>query len=103
VQVVVPAAFSGIVAAFIIGVSRAFGETMIVAIASGAGPNLTPNPLEAAETIAGHIVRISGGDLSYASLDYESLFALALLLFVITLVLNLISRYLVNRFREAYE
>jgi phosphate transport system permease protein len=103
VQVVVPAAISGIVAAFIIGVSRAFGETMIVAISSGAGPNLTANPFQAAETIAGHIVRISGGDLSYASLDYESLFALALLLFVITLVLNLISRYIVNRFREAYE
>lgn len=103
VQVVVPAAFSGIVAAFILGISRAFGETMIVAIASGAGPNLTLNPFQSAETIAGHIVRISGGDLSYASLDYESLFALALLLFVITLGLNLISRYLVRRFREVYE
>lgn len=103
VQVVVPAAFSGVVAAFIIGISRAFGETMIVAIAAGAGPNLSLNPFQAAETIAGHIVRISGGDLSYASLDYESLFALALLLFVITLMLNLFSRYIVNRFREAYE
>ena len=103
VQVVVPGAFSGVVAAFIIGISRAFGETMIVAIAAGAGPNLTLNPFQAAETIAGHIVRISGGDLSYASLDYESLFALALLLFMITLVLNLFSRYIVNRFREAYE
>lgn len=102
-QVVVPAALSGIVAAFIIGVSRAFGETMIVAIAAGAGPNLTANPFEAAETMAGHIVRISGGDLSYASLDYESLFAIALLLFGITLTLNLISRYIANRFREAYE
>lgn len=103
VQVVVPAAFSGIVAAFIIGISRAFGETMIVAIAAGAGPNLTFNPFRAAETMAGHIVRISGGDLSYASLDYESLFAIALVLFVITLGLNLISRAVVNRYREAYE
>lgn len=103
VQVVVPAAFSGIVAAFIIGISRAFGETMIVAIAAGAGPKLTLNPFSAAETMAGHIVRISGGDLSYASLDYESLFAIALLLFIITLTLNLISRYVVNRFREQYE
>ncbi len=102
-QVVVPAAFSGIVAAFIIGISRAFGETMIVAIAAGAGPNLTFNPFASAETIAGHIVRISGGDLSYASLDYESLFALALVLFVITLALNLISRYVISRFREVYE
>ncbi len=103
VQVVVPAAFSGVVAAFIIGVSRAFGETMIVAIAAGAGPKLTLNPFDSAETIAGHIVRISGGDLSYASLDYESLFALALVLFVITLGLNLISRHIVEKFREAYE
>lgn len=103
IQVVVPAAFSGIVAAFIIGISRAFGETMIVAIAAGAGPKLTFNPFDSAETIAGHIVRISGGDLSYASLDYESLFALALVLFVITLVLNVISRRVVARFREAYE
>ncbi len=103
IQVVVPAAFSGVVAAFIIGVSRAFGETMIVAIAAGAGPKLTLNPFDSAETIAGHIVRISGGDLSYASLDYESLFALALVLFVITLVLNLISRRVVEKFREAYE
>jgi phosphate transport system permease protein len=103
VQVVVPGAFSGLVAAFIIGVSRAFGETMIVAIAAGAGPKLTLNPFQAAETMAGHIVRISGGDLSYASLDYESLFAIALVLFVITLSLNLISRAIVNRFREAYE
>lgn len=103
VQVVVPAAFSGVVAAFIIGISRAFGETMIVAIAAGAGPKLTFNPFSAAETMAGHIVRISGGDLSYATLDYESLFAIALLLFTITLILNLISRYVVNRFREQYE
>lgn len=103
IQVVVPAAFSGVVAAFIIGISRAFGETMIVAIAAGAGPKLTLNPFDSAETIAGHIVRISGGDLSYASLDYESLFALALVLFVITLILNLISRRVVERFREAYE
>lgn len=103
VQVVVPAAFSGVVAAFIIGISRAFGETMIVAIAAGAGPKLTVNPFDSAETIAGHIVRISGGDLSYASLDYESLFALALVLFVITLILNLISRRIVEKFREAYE
>ena len=103
VQVVLPAAFSGVVAAFIIGVSRAFGETMIVAIAAGAGPKLTLNPFQAAETMAGHIVRISGGDLSYATLDYESLFAIALVLFMITLSLNLISRAIVNRFREAYE
>ncbi len=102
-QVVLPAALSGLVAAFIIGVSRAVGETMIVAIAAGATSQLTFNPFEAAETITGHIARISGGDLSYGSLDYRSLFALALTLFVITLGLNLVSRWLVSRFREQYD
>ena len=103
IQVVVPAALSGLVAAFIIGVSRAVGETMIVAIAAGATSQLTFNPFQAAETITGHIARISGGDLSYGSLDYRSLFALALTLFVMTLGLNLLSRWLVSRFREQYD
>ena len=103
VQVVVPAALSGIVAAFIIGISRAVGETMIVALAAGAGPNLTFNPFKAAETITGHIARISGGDISYASIQYESIFALGLVLFVVTLALNLISKAVISRFREAYQ
>jgi phosphate transport system permease protein len=103
VRVVVPAALSGIIAAFIIGMSRAVGETMIVAIAAGAGPNLTFNPFQAAETMTGHIARISGGDLSYDSLDYNSIFAIGLLLFFITLALNLISRRVAARFREVYE
>jgi phosphate transport system permease protein len=102
-QVVLPAALSGIGAAFIIGISRAVGETMIVAIAAGAGPNFSFNPLEAAETMTGHIARISGGDLSYNSIDYNSLFAIALMLFLVTLVLNLVSQWVVNRFRERYE
>ncbi len=102
-QVVVPAALSGIAAAIIIGVSRAIGETMIVAVAAGAGPNFTFNPFEGAETITGHIVRISGGDLAYDSVDYNSIFALGLLLFVITLTLNIISQRIVRRFREVYE
>jgi phosphate transport system permease protein len=76
---------------------------MIVAIASGAGPNFTFNPFAAAETMTGHIARISGGDLSYNSIDYDSIFAIGLLLFIITLVLNLISREIVKRFREVYE
>ena len=87
-----PAALSGIAAAFIVGISRAIGETMIVAIAAGAGPNFTLNPFQAAETMTGHIVRISGGDLSYDSIDYNSIFAIGLMLFLITLVLNIISR-----------
>ena len=103
VKVVVPAAISGLAAAFIVGISRAIGETMIVAIAVGAGPNFTFNPFEGAETMTGHIVRISGGDLSYNSIDYDSLFAIGLLLFFITFGLNVISQNIVRRFREVYE
>jgi phosphate transport system permease protein len=102
-QIVVPAALSGIAAAIIVGISRAVGETMIVAVAAGAGPNFTFSPFEGAETITGHIVRISGGDLSYDSIDYNSIFALGLFLFVITLTLNVISQSIVRRFREVYE
>lgn len=102
-SIVVPAAISGIVAAFILGMSRALGETMIVAISVGSGPDFTLNPFRGAETITGHIARISGGDLSYNSLDYNSLFALGLVLFLITLTLNLISRRVVARLREVYE
>jgi phosphate transport system permease protein len=103
IQVVVPAAISGIAAAFIVALSRAIGETMVVAIAAGAGPALTFNPFQAAETMTGHIVRISGGDLSYDSIDYNSLFALGLVLFFFTLGLNVISQRIVRRFREVYE
>lgn len=102
-QVVLPAALSGIGAAVILGISRAIGETMIVAVAAGSGPNFTFNPFKAAETMTGHIARISGGDLSYNSIDYTSLFAIALMLFLVTLVLNLISQWVVQRFREQYE
>jgi phosphate transport system permease protein len=101
--VVVPAAFSGIAAAFILGLSRAVGETMRLAMAAGAGPNLTLNPFKSAETMTGHIVRISGGDLSYDSMDYQSLFAIALVLFIVTLGLNMLSSRIVRRFREVYE
>ena len=103
VRVVLPAALSGITAAFILAISRAVGETMIVAIAAGAGPAFTFNPFKAAETTTGHIVRISGGDLSYDSIDYDSIFAIGLLLFLMTLALNLIRRAIVRRFREVYE
>jgi phosphate transport system permease protein len=102
-QVVLPAALSGIGAALIIGISRAVGETMIVAVAAGSGPNFTFNPFKAAETMTGHIARISGGDLSYNSIDYTSLFAIALMLFLVTLVLNLVSQAVINRFRQRYE
>ena len=102
-RIVVPAALSGIAAAFILAVSRAAGETMVVAVAAGAGPNLTLNPFRSAETITGHIVRISGGDLSYNSPDYQSIFGLALVLFFVTLGLNILSDRIVRRFREVYE
>jgi phosphate transport system permease protein len=103
VKIVDPAAISGISAAIILGISRAIGETMIVAIAAGAGPNLTLNPFEAAETMTGYMVRISGGDLSYDSIDYNSIFAIGLLLFIVTFILNLISQRIVRHFREVYE
>ncbi len=103
VKIVLPAALSGLAAALIVGISRAIGETMIVALAAGAGPNFTFNPFKGAETMTGHIVRISGGDLSYDSIDYNSLFAIGILLFFATLALNLISQQIVRRFREVYE
>ncbi len=102
-RIVVPAALSGIFAAFVIGISRAIGETMIVAIAAGAGPRFTFNPFHAAETMTGHIARISGGDISYNTIDYNSIFAIGLSLFVLTLTLNIIGRRIIHRFREVYD
>jgi phosphate transport system permease protein len=102
IKVVIPAALSGILAAFIVAVSRAIGETMIVAIAAGAGPNFSFNPFDSAETMTGHIARISGGDLSYDSIDYNSIFAIGLTLFLMTFLLNVLSRVIISRFREAY-
>lgn len=103
VKVVLPSALSGVIAAGIIGLSRAVGETMVVALAAGASPNFTFNPFLPAETMTGHIARISGGDLSYGSIDYDSIFAIGLMLFFITLVLNILSRWVVHRFREVYD
>ena len=102
IKVVIPAALSGILAAFIVAVSRAIGETMIVAIAAGAGPNFSFNPFDSAETMTGHIARISSGDLSYDSIDYNSIFAIGLTLFLMTFILNVLSRVIISRFREAY-
>jgi phosphate transport system permease protein len=102
-SIVVPAAVSGIMAGFIVGLSRAVGETMVVALAAGAGPDFTFNPFKAAETMTGHIVRISGGDLSYNSVDYNSIFAIGIVLFLITLGLNVVSNVVVRRFQVHHE
>jgi len=103
VQVILPAALSGIIAAFILAISRAVGETMIVAVAAGSGSKFTFNPFESAETMTGYIARISGGDLSYDTPDYNSIFAVGMLLFLVTFILNMVSRKIVRRFREVYE
>ena len=100
--VVVPAAFSGITAAYILGMSRAVGETMVVAIAAGQMPNLTLDPTEPAATITAYIVQVSLGDVPHGSIGYQTIFAAGLTLFVITLAFNMIGFYLRRRYREAY-
>jgi phosphate transport system permease protein len=102
VQVVVPAAFSGITAAFILAASRAIGETMIVAIAAGQQPRLTANPLVPIETMTAYIVQVSLGDTPQGTLEYRTIFAVGMLLFVMTLALNLASGWLRAKFREEY-
>ena len=102
-RVVVPAALSGIVASFILAISRAVGETMIVALAAGGTPNLTYNPLEAVQTMTAYIVQISLGDTPQGSLEFRTIFAVGMTLFLMTLVMNIVSQYLLARFREVYE
>ncbi|MCS7178240.1 MAG: phosphate ABC transporter permease subunit PstC [Anaerolineae bacterium] len=102
-QVVVPAAFSGIAAAFILAVSRAVGETMIVAIAAGQQPKLTLNPLESIETMTAYIVQVSLGDTPHGTLEYQTIFAVGMMLFLMTLGMNVASYLLTRRFREVYE
>ncbi|MCC7034155.1 MAG: phosphate ABC transporter permease subunit PstC [Acidobacteria bacterium] len=101
-QVVVPAAFSGITAAFILAVSRAVGETMIVAIAAGQQPRLTANPFVPLETMTAYIVQVSLGDTPQGTLEYRTIFAVGMLLFLMTFVLNMVSTWLRERFREEY-
>jgi len=102
-RVVVPAALSGIIASFILAVSRAVGETMIVAIAAGGSPNLTWNPLEAVQTMTAYIVQVSLGDTPQGSLEFRTIFAVGMTLFVMTLAMNIVSQYLLHKFREVYE
>ena len=102
-RVVVPAALSGIVSAFILAISRAIGETMIVTIAAGVNPNFTFNPFVPIETMTAYIVQVSFGETPTGTLEFRTIFAVALLLFVITLGMNLLSQYVVRRWREEYE
>lgn len=102
IRVVMPAAFSGIAAAYILGVSRAVGETMIVAVAAGMQPNLTWNPMEGAATITTYIVQVSLGDLPHGSIGYQTIFAAGLTLLLLTLVFNIIGHIFRKRYREVY-
>lgn len=102
VKVVVPAAFSGLLAAYILGISRAVGETMILAVAAGMQPNLTWNPLEPAATITAFIVQVALGDLPHGSVGYQTIFAAGLTLMLITLLFNILGYWLRKRYRETY-
>jgi phosphate transport system permease protein len=102
-RVVVPAALSGIVAAFILATSRAIGETMIVTIAAGQNPNFTFNPFVPIETMTAYIVQVSMGDTPTGTIEFKTIFAVGLSLFVITLGMNLLSQYFVRKYREVYE
>ena len=101
-RVVLPAALSGVAAAVVLGLSRAVGETMIVALAAGARKNLSFDPREGMQTMTGFIAQTAGGESPVGSVDYNMLFAVGLLLFLITLVINAISISIVRRYRQAY-
>ncbi|MEZ6125960.1 MAG: phosphate ABC transporter permease subunit PstC [Planctomycetaceae bacterium] len=102
-KVIVPAALSGILASFLLAIARAIGETMAVSLACGRTPNLTINPLDQIGTMTGYIVQVSQGDTPVGSLVYKSIFAIALTLFLITLTMNIISQWILKRYREAYQ
>jgi phosphate transport system permease protein len=100
---VVPAALSGIFASFILAISRAIGETMIVTIAAGASAQLTLNPLESVQTMTAYIAQVSMGEVAHGTLEYQTIFAVGLTLFAITLLMNIVSNVVLARFREVYE
>jgi phosphate transport system permease protein len=102
IHVVVPAAISGLAASYILGISRAVGETMILAVAAGMQPNLTWNPMEPAATITSYIVQVALGDLPHGSLGYQTIFAAGLTLLLITLVFNILGQWLRAKYRENY-
>tara|TARA_B100000214_G_scaffold375298_1_gene361052 strand:- start:153 stop:1079 length:927 start_codon:yes stop_codon:yes gene_type:complete len=102
-KIVFPAALSGIVASFVLALSRAIGETMIVKIAAGSTPNLTLNPLESIQAMTGYIVAVSQGETPHGSVEYGTIFAVGLLLFVLTFIMNIIGRVIISKFRQVYE
>lgn len=102
IRVVTPAAISGIIAAYILGISRAVGETMVVAIAAGQQPNLTFNPMDSAATITAYIVQVALGDLPHGSIGYQSIFAVGLVLMMMTLTFNIIGHWVRKKYRQKY-
>ena len=102
-KVVVPAALSGIVASFVLAISRAVGETMIVLVAMGQQPNLTFDPREAAEAMTAFIAATGAGDVPTGSIEYKTIFAVGATLFVLTLIMNVFAIRLVRKYREVYE
>ncbi len=101
--ILIPSAFSGIIASFVLALSRAFGETMAVTLAAGATPQFTLNPLESIQTMTSYIVQVSLGDTPAGGIEYQTIFAVAALLFLVTLFMNLISNHIMNKYREVYE
>jgi phosphate transport system permease protein len=103
IRTVVPAALSGIFASFILAISRAIGETMIVTIAAGAQANLTLNPLRSVQTMTAYIAQTAAGEVPHGTIEYKTIFAVGLSLFAITLLLNIVSNFVLRRYREVYE
>ena len=102
-KVIIPATISSIASAFVLAISRAIGETMIVAIAAGQNPVMTLNPLQSIQTMTGFMVNLSLGDIQQGTIEFKTIFAVGALLFIMTLTMNVISRYIVKKFQEVYQ
>lgn len=102
VKVVVPSALSGIISSFVLAISRAIGETMIVVVAAGSTPKLTLNPLESIQTMTAYIVQVSLGDTPHGSIEFQTIFAVGMTLFVITLLMNMLAQYITQKYRRSY-